>query len=467
MKWPCAAQACRRPALWTLLGQCEQCHRHFCGEHAVSTLHTCLTTEEIDTIYVSGDESKLRKLNASRRTAGEKALSALIDSIDGNALRKRAETLRHGMKCTVSLPAADQAYLNTDVVGGRHYHGFIMFEDGKVWLARFRLPNHNAPPVEERNFDRRSEFATYRYLAEAAAAVPVARVYDYADDEDPSNAVGAGYILVEKLAGKPLDWYEANQAQKEKFMRQLADIYTQLEKCPLGALGRLQLSSSLAGQPEVGTAFFDYDSNGRAVPFGPFDNTDDYYKALIQHKMGLIKTGEIAPSAPLDQYLVYRSLLDCLPRNEQGPFFLRHVDSRDVNFLVDTDYNITGIIDWELAIVTAKGAAFQSPLLLYDLGELYHEGLSTPSEDEKRLATILREETETKSDELSAWVAQKLHFRVDQVIETNPEAGENFTRVFGGWWKAAMGEQAFDWDVWYRNALEKYGDGGFAPSTVR
>ncbi|KAJ4315182.1 hypothetical protein N0V84_008516 [Fusarium piperis] len=420
-------------------------------------------THEIHTIYVSGDESRLRKLNASRRTAGEKIISALIDSIDGDALRERAETLRHGMKCTVSLPAANQAYLNMDVVGGRNYHGSIVFEDGKAWLARFRLPNHNAPPVEERNFDRRSEFATYRFLAEAA--VPVPRVYDYADDEDPSNAVGAGYILVEKLAGKPLAWHEADHVQREKFMRQLADIYTQLEKHPLGALGRLQPSSSSAGQPEVGPAFFDYDSSGRAVPFGPFDNMDDYYKALIQHKIGLIKTGEIAPSAPLDQYLVYRSLLDRLPRSEQGPFFLRHVDSRDVNFLVDPDYNITGVIDLELAIVTAKGAAFQSPLLLYNLGELYHEGLSTPSEDEKRLAKILQEEI--KSDELSALVAQKLHFRVDQVIETSPEDGKNFTRVFSGWWKAATGERAFDWDMWYRNALDKYGDGGFTPSTVR
>jgi hypothetical protein len=168
----------------------------------------------------------------------------------------------------------------------------------------------------------------------------------------------------------------------------LAGIYAQLEKHPLGALGRLQPSST--GQPEVGPAFFDYDSIGRLVPFGPFDDMNDYYKALIQHKIGLIKTGEIAPSAPLDQYLVYRSLLDRLPRNEQGPFFLRHVDSRDANFLVDLDYNITGIIDLELAIITAKGAAFQSPLLLYDLGELYHKGLSTPSEGERRLVRSFR-----------------------------------------------------------------------------
>ncbi|PVH90461.1 hypothetical protein DM02DRAFT_665053 [Periconia macrospinosa] len=135
-------------------------------------------------------------------------ISALIDSIDGNAFRKRAETLR-GIKCTVSLPAPYQAYLNMDIIGGRNYHGSIVFEDGKAWLARFRLPNHNAPLVEERNFDRCSEFSTYRFLAEAD--VPVPRVYDYANDEDLTNAVGAGYILVEKLAGKPLAWHEADQ----------------------------------------------------------------------------------------------------------------------------------------------------------------------------------------------------------------------------------------------------------------
>lgn len=389
-------------------------------------------------------------------------ISTLVDSINGDALRERAETLRHGMKCTISLPAADEAYFNMDVVGGRNYHGSILFEDGKTWLARFRLPNHNAPPVEERNFDRRSEFATYRFLAETG--VPVPRVYDCAGDEDPSNAVGAGYILLEKLAGAPLDWQEANQAQKEKLMCQLADIYAQLEKHPLGAIGRLQPSSSSTGQPEVGPAFFDYDSSGRLVPFGPFENMDDYYTALIQHKIELIKTGEIAHSAPLDQYLVYRSLLDRLPHDGQGPFFVRHVDSRDANFLVDHDYNITGIIDWELAVVTAKCAAFQSPLLMYDLGELYDQGLSTPSEDEKRFAGIIQEET--KSHELSALAAQKLHFRVDQVIETHPEDRESFASVFSGWWKAATGEQAFDWDTWRREALEKYGDGGFAPSAA-
>lgn len=214
----------------------------------------------------------------------------------------------------------------------------------------------------------------------------------------------------------------------------------------------------MAGLLEVGPAFFDYDSKGNLIPFGPFDLSNDYYTTLIHNRIQLIKTGEIAPSAPLDQYLVYMSLLDCLPPNESGPFFLHHVDSRDANFLVDDDYNITGIIDWELAISTSKSSAFQSPLLLYNLGELYHKGLLTPSEDEKHLSKILQEEKDVV--ELSRLAEQKFHFRVDQVIKADPWDRQNFVRVFSGWWKFANGVETFDWDTWYKQALNRYGDGG-------
>ncbi|TRX96856.1 hypothetical protein FHL15_002162 [Xylaria flabelliformis] len=424
-----------------------------------SALHTCLTNEDIVAIYESGDRAKLQDLNSVRRKAGKEVISKLLATINCDALRARAETLRNGVKCTVNLPPPDQAYFNFEVHGGCNYHGSIVFEDGKTWLARFRLPNHNEPPLQERNFDRRSEFATYRFLAKTA--IPVPQVYDCADDEDPMNLIGAGYILLEKLVGKPLEWHEASEVQKAKFSRQLADIYANLEQHPLDRLGRLQLLST--GLPEVGPAFFDYDSDGNLIPFGPFSHSNEYYKALIQQKIQLIKTGEAATSAPLDQYLVCMSLLDSLPPNESGPFFLRHVDSRDANFLVDDDYNITGMIDWELAISTSKGSAFQSPLLLYNIGELYGEGLSTPSEDEKRLSKILREEK--GAVELSALAEKKLHFRVEQVIEADPWGREQFESLFSGWWKVTNGVETFDWATWYKKALDMYGDGGFKNHT--
>lgn len=382
-------------------------------------------------------------------------ISKLLATINPDTLRARAETLRDGIKCTVNLPFADQAYYNSDILGGRNYHGTIVFEDGKTWLARFRLPNHNEPPLQEKNFDRRSEFATYLFLAKTS--VPVPEVYDCADDNDPANLVGAGYILLEKLPGKPLAWYEASEEQKDKFSRQLAEIYVNLEQHPLDGLGRLQLSPT-TGLPEAGPAFFDYDSGGNLIPFGPFTCSKDYYKTLIQHQIELVKTREIATSAPIDQYLVYRSLRDSLLPNETGPFFLRHVDSRDANFLVDDDYNITGIIDWELAISTCKGSAFQSPLLLYDVGGLSSGDVSPPSEDEMRLSRILREEKEAV--DLSALIEKKLHFQLEMVIEADPSGREGFEGLLSAWWKAACGAESFDWADWREMMLDVYGDGG-------
>ncbi|EHL02415.1 hypothetical protein M7I_1490 [Glarea lozoyensis 74030] len=164
--------------------------------------------KDVQAIYRSRDPAKLKDLNSIRRAAGEKVISTLLETINCDALRMRAETLRDGVKCTVNLPSADQAYFNFNIVGGRNYHGSIVFEDGKT-----------------------CEFATYRFLA--GTGVLVSEVYDCADDEDPMNIVGAGYILLEKLPGKPLEWYKASEAQKEKFAGQLADIYTKLEQHPL------------------------------------------------------------------------------------------------------------------------------------------------------------------------------------------------------------------------------------------
>ncbi|KAI1173639.1 hypothetical protein F4777DRAFT_589714 [Nemania sp. FL0916] len=440
MKWPCVLQPCDQPASRSDYNQCDFCHRHFCAKHVESELHPCL-------------KFTLNDLSSARRKADEEVISRLLANINCDALRERAETLRNGVKCAVNLPSANQATnFNIDAISRRNYYGSIAFDDGKTWLAKFRLPNHSEPPLQERNFDRRSEFATYLFLARTA--VPVPEAYDCADDDDPMNPVGAGYILLERLAGKPLVWHEASEMQKEKFSRQLADIYINLEQHPFEMLGRLQLSSK--GVPEIGPAFFGYDSNGNLIPFGPFSHSNGYYEALIQQKIQLIKTGEIANFEPVIQYLVYRNLLDPLPPQESGPFFLRHVDSRDANFLVDDDYNITGIIGWELAISTSKSSAFQSPFLMYDLGELYDQQLSTPSEDEKRLSKILREEK--GAAELSKLAENKLHFRVEQIIKTEFWRGRNLVDLLRGWWKATQGGATFE--PWYPKAFDLYGDGG-------
>lgn len=379
-------------------------------------------------------------------------ISSLLGNIDSNALQARAEALRD-MSCHVVLPTPEKAYDNASVIYGSNYHGSIVFQDGVTWLARFRLPNHNNPPVEERNFNRRSEYATYSFLRKSS--VPVPKVFEVADDNDPNNPVGSGYILLEKIPGGPMDWVEATDSQKNKVCEQLADIYSKLEKQPLDKIGLLQPSSSGSTSFEVGPAFFEYDHDGKATPIGPFRTSDEYYTAVINHQINQVKTRERAASAATDQYLIFKTLLDNLPNNETGPFYLRHIDSRDANFFVDEDFNITGVIDWELATAVPKASAFQSPLFMYDIAELYDEDLSTPSAEEQRFGRILREKGK---DELAKLAVQKNFFRVDQCVCTDPSTREQFNQMFSGWWKQVMGVEQFDWEAWKREALEKYGD---------
>ncbi|KAI9675960.1 MAG: hypothetical protein M1829_003198 [Trizodia sp. TS-e1964] len=283
------------------------------------------------------------------------------------------------------------------------------------------------------------------------------RVYDVADDCDPTNAVRAGYLFLEKLPGRPATWYNATERQKETFLWHLAakDIYIGLQQLPLDMIGRLHMAPGLA-LPKVGPAFFKYSTAGEAEPLRPFKHTSDYYKARIEHCINLLQNGEITAPDPVDAYLVYMTLLSNLPTNDSNPRYLNHLDSRDANFLVDDEYNITGVIDWESAIVSPNYSAFQSPLLLFDLVEVYQRGLSTPSLEEAKFAGILKE---NGHEGLAKLASQKLGFRLEQCIMEDPYS-PHFIPLFSGWWKIVQSPKEFEFESWRAAAFKKYGDGG-------
>ncbi|KAG5956317.1 hypothetical protein E4U58_006671 [Claviceps cyperi] len=124
--------------------------------------------------------------------------------------------------------------------GGLNCHAEIKFEDGAVWLARFRILSAIAPPPEVRDYVLQSKATTMQFL-ERHTRVPSPRVFDWACESDPTNTIGVGYILMEKLNGRSLEWHEATAAQKEKIVRQYADIMLELERYPFDQLGSRRL----------------------------------------------------------------------------------------------------------------------------------------------------------------------------------------------------------------------------------
>lgn len=113
---------------------------------------------------------------------------------------------------------------------------------------------------------------------------------------------------------------------------------------------------------------------------------------MILQQQDQILNGELSFLA-VDNYLSYCWRHDMIPhvgthclKNGSG-FFLKHFDDKGDHILVDTDFNITGIIDWEFASAEPKALAFSTPCMLWPVGDFY-DGKAELSAEEIEFAEI-------------------------------------------------------------------------------
>lgn len=278
-------------------------------------------------------------------------------------------------------------------MGGQNCHAVITFEDKVSWLARFRLTWTMSPPKEVRDYILRSEVATMAYL-QRYTSVPTPAIFDWACEADPENQVGVGFILMEKLAGAPLDWSSASAAEKDKVMEQLADIYLELEQHPFQAMGSLICSSVHATDIQVqGLAdHTTFQANGE--PLGPFSSSETGWRSIIKLYAEMIKRGEIYAPQLQDLYAAHLcrlKLVDDLWQNEPSRelFFLKHPDDKGDHILVNEAFDIIGVIDWEWTQTVSKAEAFCSPCMMWPDAE-YYEGRNDLSEEEFRFARMFQ-----------------------------------------------------------------------------
>lgn len=114
------------------------------------------------------------------------------------------------------------------------------------------------------------------------------------------------------------------------------------------------------------------------MPLGPYNDPKEYLHSSIELTLRLIVNREMYAGREIDAFLVHRFLLDCIPevvlhhnRFDDGRSYLRHADDKGDHLLVDADYNITGIIDWEWAYTASKSEAFKSPIMLLPVADFY------------------------------------------------------------------------------------------------
>ncbi|PYH38142.1 uncharacterized protein BO87DRAFT_326429, partial [Aspergillus neoniger CBS 115656] len=339
-------------------------------------------------------------------------------------------------------------------MGGMNYHIEILFADGVRWLARIRRSNVTSPPPDLRDYIMRSEVATLQFLGKTK--IPIPKVLDYA--LEGQTPVSVGYILMAKLPGKSLRWSPASQEQRKKVMTQLADVYIELERFAFNSMGSMD-------EPGIDhIASFARESlteyvNSQMVPLGPYRDPRDYIQSSIELIIRLIIRGERYAGREIDAFLVHRFLLDCIPKiiehytYDDGRFYLRHADDKGDHILVDGDYNITGIVDWEWAYTDSKTEAFKSPVMLLPVSDFY-DGVNTLGGNESTFADIL----EAKGNKGLAEIVRngRLLHRFQFCCGYDVSDWEGFLGLFQGLRNALNLDADMSWVDWKINALQRY-----------
>ncbi|KND89022.1 Altered inheritance of mitochondria protein 9, mitochondrial [Tolypocladium ophioglossoides CBS 100239] len=239
--------------------------------------------------------------------------------------------------------------------GGRHIVRRIAVPSRQSkWIARIPIMPSPNPESEgswwtsEQQFTMQSEIATMKYIAKTTN-IPVPEVFGYNICVD-ANPVGLPYMLMHCIEGNML--YDLggpcilNSEQSERVRKSIASIQCQLFGASLNQIGCLVLDSS--GEVGIGhlPAAFGFQ--------GPFNLPADYFSSWVgqnpkfknlQHlnDLSLRHATESFPGR-------LGSVIHKLNANGLcGRYPVLHPDFFMHNILLNDEFEVVGVIDWEYA----------------------------------------------------------------------------------------------------------------------
>jgi hypothetical protein len=289
---------------------------------------------------------------------GSKLLSLHSDCVaatNEKALLQYAKHLRNGTECH---------YLPYVTMGGVHLIRLLGFADGVRWIARIQL----RPSTAESAQRMKSEIDTMVLLRQRSA-VPVPEVYYFELDDD--NAVGRAFVLMECVPGNAamdLDGGHSHHHggipayRKEAFFRGVAAVQVgSTIELLQSIVDMTQVQLSSVRLPKIGTVICNDDGSINVGPIpnigGPFDTAADFFKAwavatkyplsedTIRTRTGKFADDIIASTKGFPSQIKALAVLSSAFNG--GPFPLMHPDLYQSNIIVDDNYKVLGVIDWE------------------------------------------------------------------------------------------------------------------------
>lgn len=280
-------------------------------------------------------------------------------------------------------------------MGCANYHAEIVFDDEVRWLVRIpRTTSFSDMPLELVEYLVKSEYATLKWLERLS--VPTPKAYAYGLASDPNNLVGVSFLLEHALPGRPFYAHEATEEQKSRVYEQYARFLLEIRRHPATqACSLVPTSDGVTKEGPIASNRF-----LNPAMHGPFQTAQEYLSSMADIHLQLISDGQIYPKFPKEAYVFYRLLkqqaaptLASISSSSVDGFFLKHVDDKGDHILVDDDYNITGIIDWQFARFAPACEAFGPSLFTADLDMLYG-GTAGLGQDDRLLAQHLADQDE-------------------------------------------------------------------------
>ncbi|CZT13631.1 uncharacterized protein RCO7_10853 [Rhynchosporium graminicola] len=273
----------------------------------------------------------------SFRTRAELFLTA----VDWPSLLKYVAEKRCGIDCML-LPDIGLGY--------NHMVRILEFADNVRWVARLRMP-----PLGKSEYDQSALKIAMgceinaSSLVQRKTSIPIPQIHAFEVSSDCS--VKAPFMVMDCLEGNvgmDLDMKIPTE-YKEDFFKNLAKVHVQLSGVQL---------------PRIGT-FLSINEDGTylqgPIPGlgGPFDTACQFFEAWatniefgspedkIRAASGQY-ADELLPSISSFKEAIHR-LAGRLSIRNHGPFPLCHGDFGHNNIIVDDQYHILGVIDWETA----------------------------------------------------------------------------------------------------------------------
>ena len=227
--------------------------------------------------------------------------------------------------------------------GGMNVLFEAVFDDGRVWLCRVGYvgSQYSAEFVQAM---MHTTVTAMRYVSELTS-LRIPHVYAYEGNINTSE-IGAAYMLLEPLEGLSyMDMLENPEFEVDKMriVSNVAAIMVQLSQLTFPSIGWLYESTNGV---QVGPIV---DFSG--THHGPFSTSVEYFSWRAKQASTAQQTWKSeSPDAALKSDFVcwlFQQAAPLLSKRNNGPFPLMHPDLWGQQLLMDMEYNVHGVIDWD------------------------------------------------------------------------------------------------------------------------